>query len=90
MGRLLGSGDLFRLDADLVLKAIGQVLVPGALGSDVLQTANGRIVVNAEYATSLDKVYAGGDCVGTKIDLTVQAVEDGKRAARSIERRLRA
>lgn len=89
-GRLLGSGDLFRLDADLVLKAIGQVLVPAAIGADVLQTARGRIVVNAEYATSLDKVYAGGDCVGAKMDLTVQAVEDGKRAARSIDHRLRA
>ena len=89
-GRLLGSGDLFRIDADLVLKAIGQVLVATTGGADVLQTAHGRIVVNAEFATSLDKVYAGGDCVGTKVDLTVQAVEDGKRAARSIDRRLRA
>jgi glutamate synthase (NADPH/NADH) small chain len=32
-------------------------------------------------------VYAGGDCVpGT--DLTVSAVEDGKRAAEAIHRRL--
>ncbi len=91
-GRLLGSGDVLRLDADVVLKAIGQVLVPGndGAGADMLQITKGRIVVNAEYATSLEKVYAGGDCVGGKIDLTVQAVEDGKRAAQSIDRMLRA
>ena len=88
-GRLLGSGDVFRIEADLVLKAIGQVLVVTTEGADMLQTAHGRIVVNAEFATSLAMVYTGGDCVGTKVDLTVQAVEDGKRAARSIDRRLR-
>jgi len=88
-GSLIGSGDLFKLDADIVLKAIGQVLVPAGNGADMLQLAKGRIVVNAGYATSLEKVYAGGDCVGGKVDLTVQAVEDGKRAARSIDQFLR-
>ncbi|MGH8122640.1 MAG: NAD(P)-dependent oxidoreductase [Rudaea sp.] len=90
-GRLLGTGDMLRLDADLVLKAIGQILVPAGDGgsADLLQIANGRIVVNADHATSLEKVYAGGDCVGGKMDLTVQAVEDGKRAAQSIDRALR-
>jgi len=89
-GNLLGSGDLFKIDADVVFKAIGQLLVPIADGgADVLQLNKGRIVVNADYATSLEKVYAGGDCVGGKVDLTVQAVEDGKRAARSIDAKLR-
>ncbi len=90
-GRLLGTGEVLHLDADIVLKAIGQILVPApdGAGADVLQIAGGRIVVNADYATSLEKVYAGGDCVGGKMDLTVQAVEDGKRAAQSIDRALR-
>ncbi len=88
-GNLLGSGDVLRLDADVVLKAIGQVLVPASDGAEVLQLSKGRIVVNADYATPLAKVYAGGDCVGGKVDLTVQAVEDGKRAARSIDAALR-
>lgn len=91
-GRLMGSGDRFTLAADWVLKAIGQVLVPvehGATGdSEVLELAAGRIAVNAEYQTSLAGVWAGGDCVGGKLDLTVQAVEDGKRAALSIDRAL--
>jgi glutamate synthase (NADPH/NADH) small chain len=85
-GHLLGSGDLMRLEADSVLKAIGQILVVNGIGgAEMLQIAQGRIVVNDAFATSLEKVYAGGDCVGGKVDLTVQAVEDGKRAARSID-----
>ena len=35
-------------------------------------------------------VWAGGDCVAGSKDLTVAAVEDGKQAALSIDRHLRA
>lgn len=90
-GRLLGTGDTFALAADQVFKAIGQVLQPAPLHhgcSELLELNNGRIAVNAEFATSLPGVWAGGDCVGSATDLTVQAVEDGKRAAQAIERAL--
>jgi len=90
-GRLMGTGDRLSLAADTVLKAIGQTLVvpPDGDGAELLQTRQGRIAVNAEFATSLPGVWAGGDCVGGKVDLTVQAVEDGKRAARAIDCALR-
>ena len=90
-GRLIGTGDMMRLEADTLLKAIGQVLVVSEAGSDaaLLDIRDGRIVINDEYQTSLPHVWAGGDCVGSKHDLTVQAVEDGKRAAASIDRALR-
>ena len=43
--------------------------------------------MNDDRQTSLDGVYAGGDCVpGT--DLTVVAVQDGKIAAQAIHRQL--
>jgi glutamate synthase (NADPH/NADH) small chain len=90
-GRLMGRGDTFQLEADWVLKAIGQVFVPDPLhagAGELLQLSNGRIAVNEEYATSLAGVWAGGDCVGGHTDLTVQAVEDGKQAALSIDRKL--
>ena len=90
-GRLLGTGDFFTLPADTVLKAIGQVLVPGPLteaGHQLLDTRGGRIAVNTDYQTSLPGVWAGGDCVGGKLDLTVQSVEDGKRAASAMHRAL--
>lgn len=92
-GRLLGCGDRFSLPADTVLKAIGQALDAEDLhesGGPPLALANGRIVVDEAYRTSLPGVWAGGDCVGGKTDLTVQAVEDGKRAAASIHRALQA
>ena len=84
--RLVGTGETVAIAADLVLKAVGQTLAAPA-GSPKIE--KGRIVVNADFATSLPGVWAGGDCVGTAVDLTVQAVEDGKRAARSIEQTLR-
>jgi glutamate synthase (NADPH/NADH) small chain len=51
---------------------------------EALHLRNGRIAVDEHFATSLPGVWAGGDCVGVKLDLTVQAVEDGKRAAAAI------
>ena len=43
--------------------------------------------MNDDLETSLPGVFAGGDCIAG-LDLTVQAVEDGKVAARSIHRYL--
>jgi glutamate synthase (NADPH/NADH) small chain len=86
-GRLAGTGERFALSADMVFKAIGQVFVANPLrnGSlEALELESGRIKVDAECRTSLPKVWAGGDCVAGGQDLTVQAVEDGKRAAQSI------
>ncbi|MEN2991114.1 NAD(P)-dependent oxidoreductase [Tistrella sp. BH-R2-4] len=84
-GRPQDTGDRRVIAADQVLLAIGQVLVPdGFGGAAVLEMAGGRIVVDGGMATSLAGVWAGGDCVEGGIDLTVQAVEHGKRAALSI------
>ncbi|MCB1561691.1 MAG: NAD(P)-dependent oxidoreductase, partial [Xanthomonadales bacterium] len=88
-GQLRGSGDRFVVAADLALKAIGQVMLADGLNDgESLNLNQGRMVVDADYATSLSGVWAGGDCVGGKVDLTVQAVEDGKRAAAAIDRAL--
>lgn len=92
-GKLGGSGERFTLEADWALKAIGQVLVPDPLRDEAhesLALREGRIVVDERLATSVPGVWAGGDCVGGKLDLTVQAVEDGKRAALAIDAALSA
>jgi glutamate synthase (NADPH/NADH) small chain len=83
-GRPVPAGASFVLEADMVLKAVGQVFVPGTLD---LAVEGGRIVVDAERRTKLPGVWAGGDCVAGA-DLTVQAVQDGKIAAESIHRAL--
>ncbi|WP_374465975.1 NAD(P)-dependent oxidoreductase [Ferrovibrio sp.] len=90
-GRLVGSGEQFALEADMVFKAIGQVFVADPLrddGRDLLVLKQGRIAADAEGRTSLDKVWAGGDCVTGGQDLTVAAVQAGKLAADAIHRTL--
>ncbi len=91
-GRLEGTGESFALNADVVFKAIGQEIAWGELGSadQVLRIADGRIEVDAERKTSVDNVWAGGDCVAGGKDLTVSAVQDGKLAALAIDRYLKA
>ncbi len=54
----------------------------------MLELENGRIAVDDDRATSLPKVWAGGDCIAGP-DLTVSAVEDGKVAAQAIDRTLK-
>ncbi len=89
-GRLTGTGDTTTLPADTVFTAIGQILIADPLidgSSEPLDVREGRIVVDEALQTSLPGVFAGGDCIAG-LDLTVQAVEDGKTAARSIHRYL--
>lgn len=87
-GRLATTGETGVIAADQIFKAIGQTLVSSSLGS--LRLESGRIVVNEEGRTSLDGVWAGGDCVFGGNDLTVSAVANGRDAAESIHRMLAA
>ncbi|APA85086.1 NAD(P)-dependent oxidoreductase [Paraburkholderia sprentiae WSM5005] len=81
-----GGTERFTLEADMVLKAIGQTLVALGLERELLTFDQSRIAVDADMRTSLDKVWAGGDCAASGgLDLTVQAVQDGKLAAASID-----
>ncbi len=90
-GKLVGAGEAFRIEADIVFSAIGQVLTPASFGGEgALQGKDGRILVDAERRTSAAGVWAGGDCIYGGQDLTVGAVEDGKQAARSIDAALKA
>lgn len=90
-GALEGTGDAWSIRADIVFKAVGQAvaddILHGAQGD--LRQQSGRILVDNERKTSLDGVWAGGDCVFGNDDLTVSAVQDGKVAAMAIDRYLR-
>ncbi len=92
-GGIEGTGDTYELPADTVFIAIGQMfegtpLDGDSLDGDTLEIQSGRIQVGEAGATSLQGVYAGGDCVAGE-DLTVQAVEDGKQAAIAIDQYLK-
>lgn len=89
-GRAMPTGETFAVEADMVLKAVGQVFTADPLHSNgglALALEDGRIAVDAERRTSLANVFAGGDCVAG-MDLTVAAVQDGKLAAEAIHRQL--
>lgn len=88
-GRLAETGESFVLPADLVLKAIGQRSEADQAAPEI-ERLEGRIVTDADGRTSHPRVWAGGDCRHGGRDLTVEAVEHGKRAAVAIDRALRA
>jgi glutamate synthase (NADPH/NADH) small chain len=88
-GKLVGGGTPFRIEADVVFSAIGQTGKPGIFGPVEPDLKDGKLVVDSERRTSIQRVWAGGDCVAGGLDLTVSAVEDGKQAARSIDAALR-
>jgi dihydropyrimidine dehydrogenase (NAD+) subunit PreT len=79
------AGSEFVLEADMVVKALGQEplldlldALPG-LGHD-----GGRVAVDRSTgATSVPKLFAGGDCLRNGGEV-VDAVRDGKTAARGI------
>lgn len=83
-GKLTSTGETEALQADMVLKAIGQQLGNPVLQAAGLQMAGGRIATDAEGQTSLSGVWAGGDCRAGGLDLTVEAVEHGKQSAHAI------
>ncbi len=90
-GRLTSTGEQFELTADAVFKAIGQTLDADVFSADStgVEVSHGRIVINDAGKTTLDNVWAGGDCVAEGDDLTVTAVQQGKVAAIDIDRYLR-
>jgi glutamate synthase (NADPH/NADH) small chain len=90
-GKVIGTGERYSLNADVVFKAIGQSLSEEALGSisGTLELQHGKIVTDDNRKTSLSAVWAGGDCVFGSDDLTVSAVQDGKIAAIAIDQYLR-
>jgi dihydropyrimidine dehydrogenase (NAD+) subunit PreT len=87
--RLVPAGEESILEADMVLKAIGQRLGNSVLTECGLALRAGRIVVDDCGRTSVGGVWAGGDCIAGGQDLTVDAVAQALRAARDIDLRLR-
>ena len=80
--KLVPTGESFEIEADMIFKAIGQSAIDVTGGA--LALSAGRIKVDAEKRTSVKGIWAGGDCIAGGQDLTVAAVDDGRRAAESI------
>lgn len=84
-------GSNFVIPADMVVKALGQEPLFDLVGAlPELMCDKGNIVVDrATGATTIPGLYAGGDCLRTGGEI-VDAVEDGKIAARGIHTTLAA
>ena len=72
------------LPADTVLRAIGQKFDDTLWAGTGLSLQAGRVQADADGRTGVPRLYAGGDCRIGGRDLTVEAVEDGKRAAHAM------
>lgn len=76
------TSETFVLEADMVIKAAGQMPFEALVGSQQLQHSNGKIMTERNTATSIKGVFAGGDCVngGKEVVDAVQAGKDGAAA----------
>jgi glutamate synthase (NADPH/NADH) small chain len=86
-------GSEFIVECDMVIKAIGQKKfkhVLDKLSEFGVKNIKGYIAVDpTTNRTEHPKIFAGGDCIRSKGEAsTVMAVQDGKIAARAIEKQL--
>ena len=81
---LVDSDEYFTLEADMVLTAIGQSFVADPVRC-IVDLEQGRLRTDHHGRTSHPKIWSGGDCCSGGLDLTVDAVAQGKRAAISID-----
>jgi glutamate synthase (NADPH/NADH) small chain len=84
-GQVKGTGETLRLPADQIFRAIGQSLTPPTN----IALDGRKIRVDATGRTSVEGVWAGGDCTPGE-DLTVVAVAEGRDAAEDIHATLSA
>jgi len=87
--QLSDADETFILDADMVFKAIGQTFDATPIKNDQQPDLKaGKLHVDDNRRTSLNNVWAGGDCISGGEDLTVAAVNDGRIAAIAIDQYL--
>jgi len=75
------TGRTFSLEVDMIIKAAGQMPFRKLVDAQGLNNAGGRVLIQ-HGATSMDGVFAGGDCVngGKEVVDAVQAGKDGAAA----------
>jgi len=82
-------GSEFQIPCDMAITAVGQAKAVEWLNRNFrgLALEGGRVKVDAEGRTSVKGLYAGGDCINGGKEV-VNAVAEGKAAARAIDRDL--
>lgn len=73
------------LEVDSVIVSIGQKLEPAGF-EDILVNTWGNIdAEETTYRTNLEGVFAGGDCTNKGASIAIEAIAEGKNAARVID-----
>jgi ferredoxin len=80
-------GSEFTIEVDTVIKAIGQRMRTELLGLFGIKPESGVVEVSDEFQTGAPDCFAGGDAINGGATV-VEAVRDGKLAARAIDRYL--
>ncbi|HMK20569.1 MAG TPA: NAD(P)-dependent oxidoreductase [Chitinophagaceae bacterium] len=79
----IDTGETFKLDVDMVIKAAGQVPFEKLIKKNKLENKNGKLVIDDNCSTNIKGIFAGGDAVNGGKEV-VDAVEDGKLGAAAI------
>ena len=77
------TGETLTLEADMIIKAAGQMPFAELMQQEQLANANGKLIIRENGQTNLPGVFAGGDCVNGGKEV-VDAVQAGKDAAGGI------
>ena len=79
----VATGQTIALEADMIIKATGQKPFEELVEYYGIEHRKGKILPKENQATSISKIFAGGDCVNGGKEV-VDAVQAGKEAATSI------
>jgi dihydropyrimidine dehydrogenase (NAD+) subunit PreT len=79
----VATGETITIETDMVIKATGQKPFEELVDYYGIEHRKGKIIPKENHATSVSKIFAGGDCVNGGKEV-VDAVQAGKEAAASI------
>lgn len=87
-GQLTDTEERFTLPCEAVFKAVGQTLVLPEGEPNLPEIGAGKFHADSAFLSTQSNVYVGGDCTSVGEDLTVEAVQQGKKAALAIHQTL--
>ncbi len=82
------DGEFELLEVDTVIPAIGQAVDFGNILGLERTRKNGIVCDEKTFVTTLDGVFAGGDCGNDKVSIAIEAIGDGKKLSETVDRYL--
>ncbi|MEG1618987.1 MAG: FAD-dependent oxidoreductase [Eubacterium sp.] len=83
------EGEKEILDVDTVILAIGQGIDPAGMSGLELTKYNTVVADENTFTTSIEGVFAGGDCINDGASIAIKAIGDAKKAVDSINQYLK-